>query len=293
LTFPSYKLFERQVSSFPKRTPTLVCDPATPVNAPRAMIYIVMRTFLKLKLMLAAALLVSTLAFGQADQSSTAQQPSSQPATSQPPTTTPPAKARPTTPHPIVDAARASKQLQASSPPAKVYRNKDVKDPADAGSSTAAGPGTTTTSAAGSAVTPAASSAGSQPAATTSASTAAQTDAAQIQKDRAFEAQAKVFKSQILAEKGKIADIKNRMTDLKYQFDQWSTQYSQDPYDAQACWTSAYYTPYNKDWCDTGRNLKAQYDAAQRQLEQEKARLDQMQENIRRQGYGNGVYDPD
>jgi len=126
-----------------------------------------------------------------------------------------------------------------------------------------------------------------------SAHTAPQADATQIQKDRAFEAQAKVFKSQILVEKGKIVDIRNRIADLKYQFDMWSTEYAQDPTDAQTCWTSAYYTPYYKDWCDTGRNLKAQYDASQRQLDQEKARLEQMQENIRRQGYGNGVYDPD
>jgi hypothetical protein len=39
--------------------------------------------------------------------------------------------------------------------------------------------------------------------------------------------------------------------------------------------------------------LKAQYEATQQQLTQEKARLEQMQEDIRRKGYGNGVYDPD
>lgn len=93
-------------------------------------------------------------------------------------------------------------------------------------------------------------------------------------------------------EKGKIIDIQNRITSLKYQFDAWSAEFSQD-FDAQACWTSQYYSPYYKDWCDTGRNLKAQYDAAQAHLGQEKAHLEQMQENIRRQGYGNGIYDPD
>ena len=62
---------------------------------------------------------------------------------------------------------------------------------------------------------------------------------------------------------------------------------------APLCWTSSYTSPYYKDWCDTGRNLKAHYDASQRQLDQEKLRLDQIQENIRRKGYGNAIYDPD
>jgi hypothetical protein len=39
--------------------------------------------------------------------------------------------------------------------------------------------------------------------------------------------------------------------------------------------------------------LKTQYEASQQQLAQEKAKLEQMQENIRRAGYGNAVYDPD
>ena len=257
------------------------------------MIFAAMRAFCRMKLTVIAALLLSAFAFGQTDQSTTAQQtaasqptgqqPTSQQAASQQQTTPTPAKPRSTTPQSVAGAARASKQLQESAPPAKLYRNKDVKDPNDHG-----GPTSTGSSAAATPAGPAVA----QAAAHTAAPTAVQTDAAQIQKDRAFEAQAKVFKSQILAEKGKIAGIQNRMTNLKYQFDAWSVSYSQDG-DAPACWTSAYYTPYYKDWCDTGRNLKAQYDAAQRQLDQEKARLDQMQENIRRQGYGNAVYDPD
>jgi hypothetical protein len=239
----------------------------------------------RLKLTLMVALLVGASAFGQADQSTatqpTAQQPISQGSTSQQPTAPPPGKPRPATPHPVVDAARASKQLQESAPATKVYRNKDVKDPADisAASSSAAA----TSAGAVAAQTP------SVPAPHATASTSN----LQTQKDRAFEAKAAVFKSQILVEKGKIADIQSDMRSLKYQFDQWSTEFAQDPTDAQACWTSTYYTLYYKDWCDTGRNLKAQYDAAQRQLDQEKVHLDQMQENIRRQGYGNGVYDPD
>ena len=240
------------------------------------MIYTSMRASCRLKLTSVAVLLLSALAFGQADQPTAAQQP-----TSQQPTAKPPANPQPNVQQSVASAARASRQAQESAPPTKVYRNKDVKDPAEAGSPATAGPSAATTSAAGPAVTK------------TASPTAAQIDAAQIQKDRAFEAQAKVFKSQILAEKGRIAGIQNRIADLKYQFDAWSTEYAQDPTDAQVCWTSSYYTPYYKDWCDTGRNLKAQYEASQRQLDQEKVRLDQMQENIRHQGYGNAVYDPD
>lgn len=99
-----------------------------------------------------------------------------------------------------------------------------------------------------------------------------------------------VFRNQILLEKEKIIDIQNHITDLKYQFDEWTSEFSQND-GALECWTSMYSS--EKDWCDTGRNLKAQYDGAQTQLAQEKARLEQMQEVIRRKGYGNAVYDPD
>jgi hypothetical protein len=243
-----------------------------------------MRAFFRLRLRLAAApLLVSTLAFGQAEQSVAAQQPTaSQP--SQQPTTPPPAKPRPNARPSVADAARASKQLQTSAPAAKVYRNKDLKDPADAGSPATARPSVAVNSTAQPALTQTASLPASHP--------AVQTADEEIQRDRAFEAQAMVFKSEILMEKGKIAGIQTHMAGLKDQFAAWSAEYSQDD-EAPLCWTSSYTSPYYKDWCDTGRNLKAQYDASQRQLDQEKARLDQMQENIRRHGYGNAIYDPD
>jgi hypothetical protein len=109
---------------------------------------------------------------------------------------------------------------------------------------------------------------------------------------RQFYSQGLVFKNQVKVQKGKIVDIQNRITSLKNRFASWSVRYAQDS-EAQACWTSAYYTTYYRDWCDRGRNLKAQYEQLQRQLAQEKAKLEQMQEKIRRAGYGNGVYDPD
>jgi len=118
------------------------------------------------------------------------------------------------------------------------------------------------------------------------------TDEEDHQKVLRFEAQGKIFQNQVKVQKGKIIDIQNDITSLKNEFDAWSTGFAQDD-EAQACWTSTYYTPYYKDWCDRGRNLKAQYEASERQLAQEKAKLEKMQEDIRRKGYGNGVYDPD
>jgi hypothetical protein len=109
---------------------------------------------------------------------------------------------------------------------------------------------------------------------------------------RHFYVQGLTFENQVKVQKGKIVDIQNRITSLKNQFAAWSVGFAQDS-DAQACWTSTYYTSYYNNWRDRGRNLKAQYEASQQQLAREKARLEQMQENIRRAGYGNAVYDPD
>ncbi len=222
-------------------------------------------------------MLVSALAFGQADQPTTARQPASQQPTTQHPPAQQSATPRPIKPQSVADTARASNLPHESPPPGKVYRNKDVRDPADAVSSP-------TGAAAASAAQTAAAKTTSQP--------AAQASDDLMKKDAAFESQGKIFKSQILVEKGKIIQIQNHITDLKNQFAAWSAEFSQD-YEAPMCWTAASSSPYYKDWCDTGRNLKAQYEAAQHQLGQEKARLEQMQEDIRRKGYGNSVYDPD
>jgi hypothetical protein len=241
-----------------------------------------------------AVLLLTASAVGQAEPSTASQettnrQPASEQPANQQPAAQPPATPRPA-PQSVAAAARASRQAQQSAPATKVYRNKDVKDRDDVGGPAATGSSAASAAAGSPASVPTTSHSSPQ---SVTPPVVTQSDAAQIQKDRAFEAQAEVFKSQMLAEKGKVVRIQNRIADLKYQFDAWSTEYAQDPTDAQACWTSTYYTPYYKEWCDTGRKLKAQYDASQRQLAEEKGRLDQMQENIRRQGYGNAVYDPD
>ena len=222
-----------------------------------------MRTYWRLTII--GSLLMSTLAFGQSDQPTTAQPSAQQPATLQP------AKDARSA---LDNAARASRQLQQSTPPAKVYKNNDLIDLEESDDTAPAGNGQP--------AAPGIRHATPQP--------AAQTADSFVQKAKAFEAQGKIYQNQIRVEKGKIVGIQNHITNLKRQFARWGSGFSAND-DGHVCWTSLYGA--YKDYCDTGRNLKAQYDAALAQLAQEKVRLDQMQENIRHEGYGNAIYDPD
>jgi|SRR5580698_7912425 len=221
-------------------------------------------------------LLLAALAFGQTSQQANSSQSTGTQPTSSQPATTQPANPQPANPGPVkpsaVDAAAAAaRQARESAPPIKIIRNHDLNDGGNP---------------------PPAKSAPTPNDAAEQAARDKATDEEDQQEVQRFEAQGKKFQSQVRVEKGKIIDIQNHITSLKNEFAAWSTGFAQDD-EAQACWTSTYYTPYYKDWCDRGRNLKAQYEAAQRQLAQEKAKLEQMQEDIRRKGYGNGVYDPD
>jgi len=222
-------------------------------------------------------LLMTALVYGQSTQPPTdpqstgSQSTNAQPANSQP-VKSPPANQKPVKPSAVAAAASASRTAVETAPPIKVIRNHDLND--------------------GSNPPEAAKPATSQEASATQAARDKAIQAQEEQKEKQFETQGKIFQNQIRVEKGKIIGIQNHIASLKNQFAAWSAGFSQDT-DAQTCWTSAYYSPYYKDWCDTGRNLKAQYEATQQQLAQEKARLEQMQEDIRRKGYGNGVYDPD
>jgi hypothetical protein len=216
-------------------------------------------------------LLVPALAFGQTNQqASTPQSTTASPTASQqaiaPPANSQPENQKPVKPSALDAAARASKQARDSAPPIKVTRSRDLRNgsnPPDAGASAAS------------------SDAGAKA-----------TDEEDQRQAREFEAQGKIFQNQVKLQKGKIIDIQNRIAGLQNQFASWSFGFAQDD-ESQACWTSTYYTTYYKDWCDRGRNLQAQYEASQRQLAEEKAKLERMQEDIRRKGYGNGVYDPD
>jgi len=219
---------------------------------------------------------VSALVFGTAVQPTGAQSVTpAQPPSEQP--TQQPTEKQAASPASVADAARASKRLRESSPPAKVYRNKDLRDPTEAELSPAA---PTTTPAAVSKAEPS----------PTSRETTL--DAPSVPQGTDFETQGNILRNQVRIQKGTILDIQNQMTSLKDQLLAWNEDFSQNDY-APLCWSSFYSWPAFKGWCDTGRNLQAQYDGLQRQLDQEKARLDQMQEAIRRKGYGNSVYDPD
>jgi hypothetical protein len=217
-------------------------------------------------------LMTSVLACGQTSQQPTDSKSTDAQATGSQPANSQPANQKPIKPSALDAAASASRQARESAAPTKVIRNHDLNsggNPPEVGKSA--------------------------PTPNSTAAQAAQHGANEEADDRnvlQFEAQGKTYQNQIKVEKGKIVDIQNQIANLKNQFAAWSTGFAQDD-EAQACWTSTYYTPYYKDWCDRGRNLKAQYEASQRQLAQEKARLEQMQEDIRRKGYGNAVYDPD
>src|SRR5580704_1179377 len=225
--------------------------------------------------------LLAALAFGQTSQQGNSQQSTGpQPSNSQAATTQPanpqaanqqPANPGLVKPSAVDAAAAAARQARESAPPTKVIRNHDIRNGSNP---------------------PAAKSGPTPSDAAAQAARDKATDEEDQQEVQRFEAQGKKFQSQVRVEKGTIIDIQNHIASLKNEFAAWSTEFAQDD-EAQACWTSTYYTPYYKDWCDRGRNLKAQYEASERQLAQEKAKLEKMQEDIRRKGYGNGVYDPD
>jgi len=231
-----------------------------------------MKSYCLLKL--AAPLLLTAMAFGQGQPTNAAQPATTSPTDQQ--ATTPAMSPQPTAAprSPLDSAAHASKQMLQSAPPAKVYGNSDLKDPDESDDTTAVGNRKL--------ATPAIRHATPQPAAPAADPF--------LQKTRAFEAQGKIYQNQVRWEKGRIVGIQNHIASLKRQFARWSAGFSQSD-GGHVCWTSLY--GEYKDYCDTGRNLKAQYDASLAQLAQEKARLEQMQESIRRKGYGNAIYDPD
>jgi hypothetical protein len=225
-------------------------------------------------------LLLSALAFGQAGQPTIPQQPPAPEPTGQQSTPQQPAKAAPARPKSVADAARASREATEAAPPQKVYRNTDLTDGSDAGGIP------------GNAGVPVAPPARTTPPRTASRPATRTADGISLQKDRAFESQGNVFKRQILVQKTKIITLQNQTQSLSGQFNAWSVRHSYR-FNPAICWTSEYTDPYIKDWCEIGIRLQAAYETSQRQLAEEKERLEQMQEDIRHKGYGNAVYDPD
>jgi hypothetical protein len=215
--------------------------------------------------------LMPLLAFGQASQQPSAPLSTDAQPTALQPAGPQPANSKPITPSAVAAAASASRHARDSAPPIKVIGDDDLEDNTDSAAKSEAKP---------------------SDAAAQLKLSEDKTTRDEERKVRQFYSQGLTFKNQVKVQKGKIVDIQNHMTSLKNRFAAWSAGFAQDS-DAQACWTSTYYTPYYRDWCDRGRNLKAQYEQLQHQLAQEKAKLEQMQERIRRAGYGNAVYDPD
>jgi len=207
----------------------------------------------------AGILLLASVAFAQAAQPlpSSPAQPSAPPPTVQQ-TPGPPQGKPPQSP---ADAARASREAAESAPATKIYRNKDVRDPANELNR-----------------------------ATPPSAPAKAGD--EVDKNRQFEAQGSTYKDQILAQEAKIVSIQNHIDELESQFADWTTWHT-DVSDVSLCWTDLGNTYYYKPYCDVGKGIRAQTETAQAQLAQEKARLADMQEYIRRQGYGNAVYEPD
>ena len=178
-----------------------------------------------------------------------------------------PTNQAPVKPSAVAAAASASKQTRQSAPPSKVIRNHDLND--------GNGPTVPAQSGHGMAVA-------------VDRDKATQEEGRRVQQ---FESQGKTFQNQVRVQKGKIVDLQNQIRTLNDQFNAWGVSHRH--VDSNICWTSLHDDEYYKSWCDVGRNLKDARDTSQSQLASEKAKLDQMQENIRRAGYGNAVYDPD
>lgn len=89
--------------------------------------------------------------------------------------------------------------------------------------------------------------------------------------------------------KQRIADLRAHMVDLQEQIDKWNSENSKSiAIHGSGCWTGAY-----KDWCDTPKRLQADAEKTQAAIEGAQKDLEQIQEQVRRMGYGNAFYDPE
>jgi hypothetical protein len=225
------------------------------------------------RLVIAVWLLATALAWGQTNtQPADPQTSGAQPTNLQvkPAPTKQEADPKAVKPSAVAAAASASRLTHQSAPPSKVIRNHDLN-------------------------------AGSNPPDTSKSEPAVNDAVLQVARDEAvaeekrkvdqFAIQGKAFQDQVKVQKSKIIDLQDRVQDLRNQFDAWSISHRH--VDSAVCWTSEHETELYKSWCDIGRNLKDATEATQRQLAEEKIQLEETQENIRRAGYGNSIYDPD
>lgn len=90
------------------------------------------------------------------------------------------------------------------------------------------------------------------------------------------------LQKKIKEQKQLISEIEALMKDIQERLDKWKTS---------DC-THVVYAGTGKNTCDLPPRLSAEYERAKSQLETEQANLEEMQEEARRLGYGNSVYDP-
>lgn len=90
------------------------------------------------------------------------------------------------------------------------------------------------------------------------------------------------LEERIKEQKQLIQDIEASMKEIQDKLDAWKTS---------DC-THVVYAGTGKNTCDLPPRLTVEYERAKSQLKTEQADLEEMQEEARRMGYGNSVYDP-
>jgi len=90
------------------------------------------------------------------------------------------------------------------------------------------------------------------------------------------------LQGRIKEQKQLIQEIEASMKHIQEKLDKWKTS---------DC-THVVYAGTGKNTCDLPPRLTAEYEREQSQLKAEQSNLEEMQEEARRLGYGNSVYDP-
>lgn len=92
---------------------------------------------------------------------------------------------------------------------------------------------------------------------------------------------AEQVQDQVKAERQKIAQLEAQTSELQKQLDVWKTS---------DC--THYLRPDNSNTCDIPQKLTAELDRTKSQLAQEKKNLETIQDDARKMGFANSVYDP-
>ena len=117
----------------------------------------------------------------------------------------------------------------------------------------------------------------------TTASTAPKSAAQQSRPSADEDAQsAAELQARIKAQKQHILDIQASMKDLQQQMEPWKTS---------DC-THILYSDTQRNACDIPQRLTSDYEKAKAQLKAEQTKLEEIQEEARRLGYGSSFYDP-